>query len=315
MHLALTKCRVRPQVRSTYRPRLEVLEDRRLPSVSATLAGGSVSLFIRYNNGELFLHNSAGFHRIDINVASVSAGVTAVGATNVPAAFIVYNNGQLFEWAQATGFSRIDSNVVAVEGQQSSLDSVFILYNNGEVFRHQGRSPVSGFSFIASAVTSMSITFGGSGDLFYVQTNHMLLEHLTGGGSAVIDGNVQSVSASIDDRAFIVYTNSALFEFNGMTHTFTSIDMNVASVSAGSSNASPAAFYVTRDGVLVEWQPPTVSNPDGTYNFVDANVASVVAFDANSDDVFIIYNNDMLFEHTGLSRKSGFSFIDSNVSP
>jgi hypothetical protein len=29
----------------------------------------------------------------------------------------------------------------------------------------------------------------------------------------------------------------------------------------------------------------------------------------------IVYNNDMLFEHTGLSRRSGFTFIDSNVSP
>jgi hypothetical protein len=49
---------------------------------------------------------------------------------------------------------------------------------------------------------------------------------------------------------------------------------------------------------------------------VDGNVASISASRfIMPDDVFIIYNNGMLFQHTGLSRRSGFTFIDSNVSP
>jgi hypothetical protein len=298
---------------------LEVLERREHLSVSPSLFTGGTE-FIRYNDGELFQHDAAGFHRIDVNVASVSAGLTHRGMSFPPVAFIVYNNGQLFEWTQDTGFSFIDINVVGVVGSGSLTDTAWILYNNGQLFRH---SLLSGFSFIAGSVTSMSPTLPGTGDLFYVQTNHMLSEHLSGSGSVVIDGNVQSVSASQVERdsAFVLYTNSALFEFQGGPHSFTPVDTNVASVSAGTTvlpgatTIIPAAFYVTRDGVVVEWRPPTTDNPDGTYNFLDANVASISASQANQDDVFIVYNNDMLFEHTGFSRRSGFTFIDSNVSP
>jgi hypothetical protein len=325
-----------PRAAATYKPRLEALEDRRLLSVSAaTLDLGGV--FVRYNDGELFLHDPTGFRKIDINVASVSAGFSVRGGTGpVPVAFIVYNNAQLFEWAQDTGFQMIDSNVASVAGGSiiEPPDTVFILYNNGELFRHVGTSPLSGFTFIAGAVTSMSAVCGafGNGDVFYVQSNNILSEHLFLGGSTVIDGNVQSVSSGQlePDSAYILYTNSALFFFNpAATQRFTPIDTNVASV-AGSESTAPggmvdvdAAFYVTRDGVLAEWLPPSPSgpSPDGTYIFIDANVASISTASGIStqsgglDDVFIVYNNGMLFQHTGLSRRSGFTFIDSNVSP
>jgi hypothetical protein len=313
-----------------FRPRLETLEERELLSVSPSFIDPGAE-FIRYNDGQLFLHDSAGFHRIDTNVVSVSRGFTErvtppIGLTEINAAFIVYSNGQLFEWAQDTGFQFIDSNVVSVLGNSGAADSVFILYNNGQLFRHDGTSPVTGFTFIAGAVTTMSATVegpsGGLGDVFYVQSNHILSEHLIAGGSVVIDGNVQGVSGSmvLNDSAFVLYTNGALFEFQGSPRSFTPIDTNVASVSAGETSQSfmtltASAYYVTQSGVLVEWRPPTTDNPDGTYNFLDVNVASVSAQQGRLDDVFIVYNNDMLFEHVGHSRRSGFTFIDSNVSP
>jgi hypothetical protein len=309
-------------------PRLERLEDRQLPSVSASLVFLTTT-FIRYNDGELFLHDPTGFRKIDINVASVSAGSSQRSvsgeAEDVDVAFIVYNNGQLFEWAQDTGFQFIDSNVVGVVGNRNARDSAFILYNNGELFRHDGTSPVSGFTFIAGAVTSMSPAFG-NGDVFYVQSNNILSEHLVNGGSMPIDGNVQSVSGGQleSDSAFILYTNSALFFFNpNATQRFRLIDTNVASVN-GSRFFIPttgldldAAYYVRRDGALVEWVAPSAGSlsPDGTYVFLDSNVASISAGDGFADEIFIVYNNGMLFDHTGYSRISGFTFIDSNVSP
>jgi hypothetical protein len=91
----------------------------------------------------------------------------------------------------------------------------------------------------------------------------------------------------------------------------------------GTGMAVDAAYYVTRRGVLVEWQAPYTGgpSPDGASFFIDDNVASIsttVSFSGsqvNGDDVFIVYNNDMLFEPVGHSRRSGFTFIDSNVSP
>jgi hypothetical protein len=269
--------------------------------------------FIRYNDGELFLHNATGFHGIDTNVSSVSAGFTLSGASPVAAAFILYNNGEVFEWAHDTGFHLIDRNAVSVAAASFDADTVFILYNNGQLFKHKGTSPVTGFTFIAGNVTSMAPTVG-LGDVFYVQTNHMLSEHLNAGGSTVIDGNVQSVgqAPSLRDEVFVLYTNSALFEY--ASPVFTPIDTNVASVA---SALELGAFYVRRDGCLIEWLPPSSSSlsPDGTYVFVDDNVASISVTTVALDDDYIVYNNGMLFEHTGLSPRSGFTFIDSNVSP
>jgi hypothetical protein len=320
------RCQTRAHAAARYKPRLETLEKRQLLSFSPT---GFGSEFIRYNDGELFLHDSGGFHRIDMNVASVSSGFSLRGdpimPTSVPVAFIVYNNARLFEWAQDTGFTPIDRNVVGVAGSQLSQDTAFILYNNAQLFQHSGTSPLSGFTFIAGAVTTMSPNIGGNGDVFYVQTNHILSEHLTAGGSVVIDGNVQSVTAGrVEvDSAFILYTNGALFLFNPRaTQQFTRVDTNVASAAAsvslipGTGTDIDSVYYVTQAGVLVEWVAPFSGSlsTDGTYVFLDSNVASI-STSLGLDDVFIVYNNDMLFEHTGFSRQSGFTFIDSNVSP
>jgi hypothetical protein len=49
--------------------------------------------------------------------------------------------------------------------------------------------------------------------------------------------------------------------------------------------------------------------------WADACHADTGRFSLLNDDVFIIYNNDILFQHVGFSRHSAFTFIDSNVSP
>jgi hypothetical protein len=256
-----------------------------------------------------------------VNSTSISACESSSG---VPAVFIVYNNGKLFEWRQDTGFHFIDLNVVAISASLISFDTVFIIYNNGQLYEYTGHKGI--FTSIAGGVVQCSAGSDQNGQaVFYVQNNHMLTEWI---GSAsvyhVIDGNVQSVSASQDftDTAFIIYTNHALFEFiASATPRFTFIDNNVTQVRAGltvvgGTTGVASAYYLTAAGVLVDWQPATNSYPDGTYNFIDSNVAGMDADFAIADHVFIIYATGQLFFHQGLTRApSSFTYIDDNVGP
>jgi hypothetical protein len=301
-------------------PRLEALEDRMLPSVSASPAGGE---FIRYNDGEVFFHDGS-FQKVDINSVAISGGVSFVNSNAVPAVYIVYNNSDVYEWSQGGGFHFIDINAVAVSATPVATDTVFILYNNGKLFEHQGQGS-GGFTFVAGAVAQFSGGFvNGVPGVFYVQTNHMLSvwSPFDGMGSKVVDGNVASVAATKEgDEAFVTYTNHQLFQVANATSspTFTYIDDNVSTAGYVESLVNGvgmvAAYYLTTNGVLIEWQPPTMSYPDGTYNYVDSNVAGFGA-GYTTDLVFIIYGSDMLYQHTGVTRAlSSFTFIDSNVGP
>jgi hypothetical protein len=294
-----------------------------LPSVSASPAGGE---FIRYNDGEVFFYDGS-FQKVDINSVAISGGLSFVNSTIVPAVYIVYNNSDVYEWSPGGGFHFIDINAVAVSATPVATDTVFILYNNGQLFQHQGQSN-GGFTFIAGSVAQFSagLVNGGTG-VFYVQTNHMLSVWSAANGSKVLDGNVASVGAgnvysvSAADNAFIVYTNHQLYEVShaSTSPTFTHIDDNVSTAGAGPSMVDGilmlAAYYLTTNGILIEWQPPSTGYPDGTYNYIDSNVAG---FDGGDglDQVFIVYANDLLYQHMGVTRApSSFTFIDSNVGP
>jgi hypothetical protein len=303
--------------RPSFRPHLETLEDRTLLSVSVNPSAAGAA-FIRYTDGEVFYHSSSGFKKIDVNSTSISA---CESSTGVPAVFIVYNNGKLFEWRQDTGFHFIDLNVLAISASLTSFDTVFIIYNNGQLLEHSG----STFTSIAGGVVQCSAAPDQNGQaVFYVQNNHMLTLWVAATkGYFVIDGNVLSVNASqgFSDTAFIIYTNHALYKCDASgLPSFTFIDNNVTQVSAGlttlgGTNLVASAYYLT-GGVLVEWQQATSSYPDGIYNFVDSNVAGIDANPLSADQVFIIYATDQLFEHVGMARApSSFTFIDGNVGP
>jgi hypothetical protein len=316
----------RPRRRASpanYRPALELLEDRRLLSVSASSFDDVNGAFIRYSDGEVWRHDVRGFLKVDINATSISAGSTDIGGILDAAVYIVYNTGQLFQWTPSAGgtpaaFHYIDTNVRSVSGSSGVPDEVFILYNNGELFFH---SPVSGFSLLEAGVKAMSASNQG---VFFVQTNGLFSEWRGGNDFRFVDSNVVSVSASLryPETAYILYDTGALYQFvGGAGTTFTPIDNNVASVAAadtaptGPGTFASSAYYVTESGVLIEWQPPDASHPGGFYNFVDVNVASVSAVEDQPDRVFIVYTNGELFQHDGLSRIPGFQFIDSNVAP
>jgi hypothetical protein len=292
---------------ASYRPTLEALEERRVPS--GTSQDG---VFIRYNNGQLWQHTAAGFQFIDVNVANVSSGMDSSGHA---AAFILYNSGILAEWSAATGSHLIDGNVVGVSASSLAPDTAFILYNTGAVYEHTGVSSASGFRYIDTNAVKLSAGLAASDAVgpavFIVYNTGALYEWSPAGGFQFIDVNVRSVSASQlvsqPDTAFVVYNNNALYEHSHAG--FHLIDNNVVGVTVGETGTSLtgfqlAAFILYDTGAVYEWSSLTNS-----FTYVDINAVGVSAPMA-FNSVFIVYNNGALYEW---SLANGFQVVDGGV--
>jgi hypothetical protein len=309
----------RTPVPARVRLNLEPLERRCVPSVSAANAG---NVFFSQVDGQVFMNSTS--QRIDVNAVKVSAGISAVGMAQVPAAFIVYNNNQLFEWVQGEGFHFIDVNVADVSASLVQTDTVFIRYTNGVVFEHTGKSATSGFRFID--VNAVSIVAGQDTPTtalaYIVYNNGFLFRWTAEAGFRFIDVNVVQVStyngspfmASDVDRAFIVYNNGRLFQWSPASG-FQFIDVNVSQVAVGlgvgfggDSPADPDLFIVYTNHELFVW------NLQGQlgFQFIDVNVAAVGGAADNEGAAFIIYTNNELFSW---QASLGFGFRDSNVAP
>jgi hypothetical protein len=294
-----------------YRPKLEALEDRRLLSIAANTATDGV--FIRYNDGQLWERTSAGFRFIDTNTVSVSSGVDTSGN---PSAFILYNNGALYEWSVKNGFTLIDVNAVSISGSQIQADTVFIVYDNGALFEHTGLSSGAGFSLIDVNATNVSAGRDSAGNpaAYIVYDNTALYEWSPSLGFHLIDVNVASVNADQlqANTAFIIYTNNYLYEHVGTSSAsgFQFVDVNVDDVSVGTATGgATAAFILYTNGFVYEW-----SGPAG-FRFIDSNAVTISATTQQTDTTFIVYDNTDLFEHVGTSSQSGFTFVDVNVEP
>jgi hypothetical protein len=310
--------------RNAYWPRLEVLEDRSLPSVAANIAADGV--FIRYLDGQLFEHTSAGFQRIDVNTAQVSAGVDASGN---PTAFILYKNGAVYEWSATGGFMQVDINAVSIAASQSTADTVFIIYNNHQLWEHTETSAVAGFRFIDVNVAKVSAGFTGTSEpaAFIVYANSFLFEWALISGFHFIDVNVSTVSAVPRDpnppgsplgplgadRVYIVYVSGQLFEH--ASGGFRSIDVNVTDVSAGVGHPvgpfmprAPAAFILYQDGEVAEWGDPGTSTPV----LLDIDAVGLSASPQQSDTAFIVKKNTQLFEYNPFAP-TAYNLIDGAV--
>jgi hypothetical protein len=289
-----------------------------MPSVSANLAADGV--WIRFNDGQLWEHTSAGLRFIDFNVLGVSSGLDSFGA---PAAFIRYRNNFLFEFSDNLGFRFVDSNVLSMSGSQNFADTVFIQYVNGFVYEHRGIGTNGLFTFVDTNAVSIStgINAFDQAAVFIRYRNGQLWEWSPANHFSFIDFNVQSISASqvVPDTTFIVYNNTSLFLHSGLSLQtgFRFIDSNVASVSAGKSvelvngnqNFVAAAFIDYLSTTAAEWLP--VSN---TFLPIDVNVVALSASQNSLDTVFLIYANTALFEHVGRSAQSGFFLLTTNVT-
>jgi hypothetical protein len=301
-------------------PRLEALEDRQMLSVSANTAPDGV--FIRYTNNQLWEHTDGGFRMIDVNVLNVTSGVDATGA---PAAFIVYTNGALYEWSAAGGFHAIDRNVVAVSASQQAADTVYILYDNSDLFEHVGTSPAAGFRMIDVNVVKVSAgeDAGMNPTAFILYNDSHLFEWSPTLGFHFIDVNARDISGLQDglhhDIVYIAYDNGQAWYHAGTmpgASFFFPVGQGVVSLSAAADTTSAqlhelAVFMVHTDGTLTEW---VENNPSSPF-FIDSNVAGISAAQNASDTVFIVYDNQELFEHVGLPPNGIFHFIDVNVSP
>jgi hypothetical protein len=304
-------------------PCLEALEDRRLPSVSATGSG----VFIRYRDGQLWEHAGSTFTPIAVNTMAVSAGKDTNGS---PAAFILFDSGILDEWSATLGFIPIDGNVAAVSASQQERDTAFILYTNGRVFEHQGTSLSQGFTAIDSNAIQVSAGTdqAGHASVFIVYNNHALFQWSAASGFRRIDVNVLNVSAvpttQVDgqsslvgaDTAFITYQNSMLFEWSAAAG-FQFIDSNVLQVSVtetapppggGPFIVFPTVFILYNNHQVFEWMQGGAPTP---FTLIDSNVVALSSTSLGFDDVFLVYNTSALFEN----NHGHFTFIDVNVGP
>jgi hypothetical protein len=113
------------------------LIDGNVAQVSASLQVPE-TVFIRYRTNLVYEHTGtscqAGLLAIDSNATQVSAGVDAAGNA---AAFIVYDNGALYEWSPVQAFRRVDVHAAQVLASQWAADEAFILSDNLLVFDYR----------------------------------------------------------------------------------------------------------------------------------------------------------------------------------
>jgi hypothetical protein len=201
-------------------------------------------VFLIYADHRLAEYSRSGLQQIDVNAVAVSTGVDAVGDQ---AAFIFYDTGALYEWSPTLGFKLVDYNVAQASASQQAANTVFIRYRDGKVYEHTGTSAIAGFTGID--VNAVQISAG--------------------------------VDAQLNPAVFIVYNNSALFEWSAALG-FHGIDANVASVSAESradaigftAGFQDTVFIVYRTGQLYE-------HNDAGFQTIATNVTSVSAGQTN----------------------------------
>jgi hypothetical protein len=302
-----------------YRPALESLERRDMPSVAANLATDGV--WIRFDDGQLWEHTSAGLRYIDTNVVSVSSGLDSSGA---PAAFILHRDNSLWEFSDNIGLVKIDTNVAAMSGSQNYADTVFIQYLNGFVFEHQGVGTSGSFRFVDTNAQAISTGIDSLGEaaVFIRYRNNQVWEWSPIQHFTFVDSNAQSIAASQvrPDTVFITYLNAMLYEHVGTARMpgFTFIATNVSQASAGKTGDLEEVAFFIQNSTVFEWLPQsdTYLAIDGPPNMaVSASPVAISASQNGLDTVFIVYADTTLFEHVGQPGSDTFSLITTNVTP
>jgi hypothetical protein len=290
-----------------------------MPSIAANLATDGA--WIRFNDGLLWEHTSAGLRFIDNNVVSVSSGLDSAGA---PAAFILHSDNSLWEFSDHIGLVKIDTNVAAMSGSQNYADTVFIQYLNGKVYEHQGVGARGSFHFVDTNARSISTGIDGHGEasVFIRYRNNQVWEWSPIQHFTFVDSNAVAISASQvrPDTVFINYLNAMLYEHAGIPRMggFTFIATNVSQVSAGKTGDLQEVAFFIQNSTVHEWlrQSNTLLAIGGPPNMaVSASPVAISASQNSLDTVFIVYADTTLFEHVGRPGSDAFSLISTNVTP
>jgi hypothetical protein len=179
------------------------------------------------------------------------------------------------------------------------FNTVFIRYDNGLVYEHEGKDPTTGFRRIDS--NAVSISSGSDSQdarsVYIVYDNTALYEWSPNFGFHAVDANVAQVSAGHRDTVFILYQSGVVAEHVGLSASsgFTVIDSNATQISEGSDKYGNSSVWIVHtDSSLTEWSPA-----EGM-TFTDWNVAKASA-GAFGDQVYILYNDGEVYEHSGNS--------------
>jgi hypothetical protein len=184
--------------------------------------------FVLQQNGFLYKHTSAGLTFLSSGIASVSdQSIDNRGQAMVD---VVTTGGLAYEYHEGFGWVYLGSGVKsAVSGQGVS----YLLYNNGNLYEY--KDATGGYTYIFNNIASISAGTDryGVNMVDVVFPAGYAWEHSDSTGWHYIDSNVKAISAGQQGISDLLYNTGNAYWFNEATGSFAFLASNVAQVTAG----------------------------------------------------------------------------------
>jgi hypothetical protein len=333
----------RPRRPAAFRPALESLERRDLPSASAVVNSMVNEDFVAYSDGVLrkIDHNFLNLKtRIDSNVASLSVSTDASGRGM---AAYLKRDGTACVWTDTNGPEVVS---LAQVGVTNSVKAV-CAGQGGRVFVQDSGNYLWEFDthdgtwwYLWDSVASFSSGTDSRGNTTYalVKTNGTAFEASinpnTSYGTDVwfnwqqlcnpamgITSNIKSVAAGQHGVTFVLLTSGVLYQYNQAGNTWGSLGGNVASVIAGVNYMGDTmADIVTLTGQV--WENSDTHPWDGDHGLyrqlvppgtTGTNPKTIRSVTANTGDLTdVVLSDGSLLQYNDRTRQ--WTMLDTGVA-
>ncbi len=228
--------------KATFRPMLETLENREVPSVSSTLnnvlaQGDVVSL---QANGRLTRTDTAGTTVLDDGAGSIAVGVDASGRQ---ALYDLKTNGHLYAYG-AGGFVLLDDGTGSIASGVNGFgrQALYDLKVNGQLYAYG----TGGFVLLDKQTQTIAsgVDAFGRQALYDLETNGYLYAYGTG-GFVLLDNQAGSIAAGVDasghQALYDLKNNDHLYVYD--TRGFGLLDDGTGSITTGIDASGRQALY------------------------------------------------------------------------
>jgi hypothetical protein len=213
-------------------------------------AAGQATAFVLFSNGNLYEYDNGSYYGIAASgVSHFAASQSAADTVDV-----VFGN-VLYQWQRSTGLTGITTGVSQVQAgvDSSGHASAFILFTNGNLYEYDNGT-YSGIA--ASGVTSFSASQANA-DTVDVIFGATLYQWQRGTGFTGIAGGVSQAQAGVgaggEPTVFVLLTTGDLYEYDsGIFHGV--IGGGATSVFAGAAHSPDTAFMLLFGNSLYEYQ-------------------------------------------------------------